>query len=171
MRSFFKSYWFLMLVAAGAAAYFFHPWKPTDAKPESKFVTAPVTHGSLVAKVTASGTLSALVTVQVGSQVSGRIKELHVDYNSTVKKGQLIAKIDPQLFDAALAQARANYTAAQGDLLKTQVQAKEAQRQYVRIKSLASSKLVADADLDAAESAAEVASASVASANGRVAQA
>ena len=65
-----------------------------------------------VAKVTATGTLSAIVTVQVGSQVSGRVAALHADFNSPVKKGQLIAKIDPQLFQASLEQARANHAAA-----------------------------------------------------------
>ena len=65
-------------------------------------------------RVTATGTLSALVTVQVGSQVSGRIQEITVDFNSPVKKGQVIARIDPQLFQAALERARANVLAAQG---------------------------------------------------------
>ena len=58
----------------------------------------PLDRGRIVARVTATGTLSALVTVQVGSQVSGRIAEIYVDFNSPVKKGQVIAKIDPQLF-------------------------------------------------------------------------
>ena len=74
-----------------------------------------VDRGPIVAKVTATGTLSALVTVQVGSQVSGRIKEINVDFNSPVKKGQVIARIEPQLFEAALESARANYLAAQGN--------------------------------------------------------
>ena len=81
--------------------------------------------------MTATGTLSALVTVQVGSQVSGRIKEIHADFNSPVKKGQVIAKIDPALFQAALEQARANYLAAQGDRSpRREAQAENAERQY-----------------------------------------
>src|SRR5262249_30312836 len=63
-----------------------------------KFATATVERGRLVARVTATGTLSALVTVQVGSQVSGRIAQLLADFNSPVKKGQVIARIEPQLF-------------------------------------------------------------------------
>ena len=86
--------------------------------------------GKVVAKVTASGTLSAIVTVQVGSQVSGRIAALHADFNSPVKKGQLIAKIDPPLFQASVEQARANLAAAQGNLAKAKVQAVDARRQY-----------------------------------------
>jgi len=58
--------------------------------------------GRITARVTATGTLSALVTVQVGSQVSGSILRLHADFNSTVKKGQVVAKIDPRLFQATL---------------------------------------------------------------------
>src|SRR5690349_19521183 len=72
-----------------------------------KLDTALVDRGSIVARITATGTLSALVTVQVGSQVSGRVQEISVDFNSPVHKGQAIAKIDPQLFHAAQEQARA----------------------------------------------------------------
>src|SRR6185369_12707267 len=97
--------------------------------PELKFETAQVDRGRIVSRVTATGTLSALVTVQVGSQVSGRIAQLFVDYNSPVTKGDVIAKIDPQLFEAALEQAKANQAAAQGELTKSTVQAADAQRQ------------------------------------------
>src|SRR5512139_1381391 len=92
-------------------------------KPAVQWETAAVDRGRIVARVTATGTLSALVTVQVGSQVSGRIQQLFADFNSPVKKGQLIAKIDPQLFQASLEQARANFAAAQGNVAKARVQA------------------------------------------------
>ena len=93
----------LLAVAAGGIYYERHA-KPAPVKYE----TTAVTRGNISSKVTATGTLSALVTVQVGSQVSGRIAELHADFNSAVKKGQVIAKIDPQLFVAALEQAKAS---------------------------------------------------------------
>jgi HlyD family secretion protein len=125
----------------------------------------------VVAKVTASGTLSALVTVQVGSQVSGRIQAVLVDYNSRVRRGQLIARIDPQLFEAAVEQARANLMAAEGNLLRTKAQAIDADRQAKRTRSLADQKLVAVADAETAESGADAARASVAAAEGSVAQA
>jgi HlyD family secretion protein len=73
-----------------------------------------VDRGRIVARVTATGTLSALVTVQVGSQVSGRIQALYADFNSAVKRGQPIAKIDPQLYRAAVEQATANLAAVEG---------------------------------------------------------
>jgi HlyD family secretion protein len=140
-------------------------------KPKLQFETAKVEKGKIVAKVTATGTLSAIVTVQVGSQVSGRIAALYADFNSPVKKGQLIAKIDPQLFQAAVDQARANLAAAQGNLEKARVQAVDARRQAVRQKELAARKLNAQADLDTALATADAADASVAAAQGTVAQA
>lgn len=138
-------------------------------KPPYQF--AAVSRGSISAKVTATGTLSALVTVQVGSQVSGRIAQLKVDFNSPVRKGQLIAEIDPQLFDAAKAQARANDIAAQGSLAKAKAQQRDAERQYQRAKSLAERKLIAQADLDTALANLEAAVAQVQSAQGSLEQA
>src|SRR5438094_10599360 len=79
-----------------------------------KFETVKAERGRVVARVTATGTLSALVTVQVGAQVSGRVQSLAADFNSAVKKGRTIATIDPQLFQAAVEQARANLIAAEG---------------------------------------------------------
>ncbi|MFL5319082.1 MAG: efflux RND transporter periplasmic adaptor subunit [Myxococcaceae bacterium] len=135
-----------------------------------KFDTQKVDKGRIIAKVTATGTLSALVTVQVGSQVSGRIAELHADFNSQVKKGDVLARIDPQLIEAALEQARANYLAAQGNLTKAKVQALDAKRQFDRAKSLAERKLIAQADLETAQATAEAAQAGVDATNGQVAQ-
>jgi HlyD family secretion protein len=162
--------WIVVLALGGFAAYRFGPWFNDDANAKPAFDTVSLARGPIVSKVTASGTLSALVTVQVGSQVSGRIKEIHADYNSEVKKGQVIAKIDPQLFNASLEQARANQSAAQGELLKAKVQAADAARQLVRIKSLAERKLVAEAELDTAQATTEMAQAGVAAANGRLQQ-
>lgn len=139
--------------------------------PELKFETAQVDRGRIVSRVTATGTLSALVTVQVGSQVSGRVAQLFVDFNSPVKKGEVIAKIDPQIFEAALEQARANTVAAEGELTKATVQAADAQRQYERTKTLAEQKLVAQAELDTAFANANAARAGVNVAEGHLAQA
>jgi HlyD family secretion protein len=141
-----------------------------DAKPKLQFETSKVEKGKVVAKVTASGLLSAIVTVQVGSQVSGRIAALYADWNSPVKKGQLIAKIDPALYQASVDQARANLAAAQGNLAKARVQAVDARRQYTRQKELAARKLNAQADLDTAQANADAADAQVAAVEGNVAQ-
>jgi HlyD family secretion protein len=156
-----------VVVVAGAIV----AWRVTRPAPPPRYETARVDRGRIVAQVTATGTLSALVTVQVGSQVSGRIAQLNVDFNSPVKKGQLIAKLDPELFRAALEQARANHVAAQGDLTKAKVQAADALRQLARTRSLAERQLVAQADLDTAQANADAAAAGVEGAAGRVAQA
>lgn len=134
------------------------------------FTTAPVERGNVVARVTATGTLSARVTVQVGSQVSGRIAELKVDFNDPVKKGQLLARIDPQLFEAAREQSRANELAADANLAKAKATALDAQRQLTRTRALAEQKLVAQADLDTARSALDIAEAGVKGAEASLAQ-
>jgi len=145
--------------------------RQSRAKSDVHFETSPVDRGRIVAKVTATGTLSAIVTVQVGSQVSGRIAALNADFNSTVTKGQLVAKIDPQLFEAQVAQARANLVAAQGNLDKAKAQAVDAERQYKRNITLAERKLIAQADLDTSQSNADAANAAVSAAAGAVEQA
>jgi len=134
------------------------------------YETAKVDKGRIAPKVTATGTVSATVTVQVGSQVSGRIAALYADFNAAVDAGATIAKIDPQLFEAALEQARANHMASQGNLARAQVQAADADRQYQRAKSLADRQLVAQADLDTARANAEAAKAQVDVARGNLAQ-
>ncbi len=156
------------LVAAAIGVW---RWRAGASKPRLQIESAKIDRGRIVAKVTATGTLSAIVTVQVGSQVSGRIAALHADFNSQVKKGQLIAKIDPQLFQAAVEQASANLVAAQGNLAKSKAQAVDAERQYVRNKALAERKLIAEADLDTAQSNADAARAQVDASAGAVGQA
>jgi HlyD family secretion protein len=138
---------------------------------EAKYLTTPAERGRLVARVTATGTLSARVTVQVGAQVSGRIQDILVDFNSPVKKDQVIAKIDPQLFVAAVEQAKANYVAADGNRNKARVQAVDGQRQFDRAKALRDQSLIAQADLDTAEANVQSARAAAAAADGAVSQA
>ena len=161
----------LALSILGGGAFAVVRWRKSHAKPAVEFETAKVDKGRITSRVTATGTLSALVTVQVGSQVSGRIQKLFVDYNSPVKAGQLIARIDPQLFQAAVDQSRANYVAAAGGLTKAEAQAKDAKRQFERSKGLLEKKLIAQADYDTAEANLDVANASVAMARGTLAQA
>jgi HlyD family secretion protein len=163
----------LLVIAAavGGGGYALYRWRQASAKPAVEFETAKVERGKVVARVTATGTLSALVTVQVGSQVSGRIDKLFVDFNSQVKAGQLIAKLEPQLFQAAVDQTRANYVAAQGGLAKAEAQARDAQRQFDRAKGLVERKLIAQADFDTAEANLDVAKAQIAMAKGTIAQA
>jgi len=136
-----------------------------------RYETVAVDRGPIVAKVTATGTLSALVTVQVGTQVSGRIKQIMVDFNSPVKKGQVIAKIEPALFQAALESARANYLAAQGTVAKLEAQAENAKVQYDRSVALFDRKAIAQADLDTARATMKAANGDVVASRGNMEQA
>jgi HlyD family secretion protein len=161
----------LVLGGAGAGAWYAWQRHQADKPPPFRYETTTVDRGKISAKVTATGTLSALVTVQVGSQVSGRIAELKVDFNSAVHKGDVLARIDPQLFQAAVAQAQANNAAARGDLAKAKAQAVDADLQWKRAKLLADKKFIAAADLDTAQATAAAGRAQVVSAKGHLAQA
>jgi HlyD family secretion protein len=132
---------------------------------------ARVERGDLVARVTATGTVSPRVTVQVGSQVSGRIAEMYADFGTRVKKGQVIAKLDPRLFGAAAEQSEANRMAAAADLDKARAEAEAAQRQLERATKLATQNLISKAELDTATTNAKAAQAAVASAQGNRSQA
>jgi HlyD family secretion protein len=106
----------LGIAAAGAVL----AWKGAGTPEGPQYKTEKAQRGDLNVTVTATGTLNAVITVQVGSQVSGTIKELKADFNSPVKKGQLIARIDPDLFETKLAQAQADLHAAQAAVLNAQ---------------------------------------------------
>src|ERR1051325_7107790 len=111
MKTHHRKKWFRWAaIALALSAALLSAWQLAFARgePQPAYQTAPVTRGPIVSRVTATGVLSALVTVQVGAQVSGRVQEIAADFNSSVKKGQVIARIDPALFQAAVAQARAN---------------------------------------------------------------
>ena len=135
------------------------------------YETVKMDRGRIVAQVTATGTLSAIVTVQVGSQVSGTIAALYADFNSPVKKGELIAKIDDRLFVAAVEQSKANLVAAEGNLAKAKAQAVDAARIAQRDVILAARHLIADADRDTAQATADADKAAVDAAAGAVEQA
>jgi HlyD family secretion protein len=157
----------VMAVAAPALAYHHHVASTRDAL---HFETATIDRGRVVSKVTASGTLSAIVTVQVGSQVSGRVQRIFVDYNSAVRQGQIIAQLDPALFEAAYEQAKANHVAALGNLAKAEAQARDADLQAERSQSLLADKLIAQADFDTARANADAAHAAVTASKGSVEQ-
>src|ERR1700752_4826177 len=90
----------------------------------ANYQTATVTKGAITQLVTATGTLNPVVNVQVGSQVSGNIQKLFVDFNSQVKSGQVVAQIDPALFQAAVTQAEGDLASAQAapELARTNAQ-------------------------------------------------
>ncbi len=129
-----------------------------------EYQTVPAERGSLSSQVTASGTLSPLVTVQVGSQVSGRILELKADFNDRVEKGQIIARIDPQLFQTEVAKARANMTSARAQVARAEAELAQANRNHDRTSGLSEQQVIAKADVDASLAALQTAEASVAAA-------
>src|SRR5512143_3220044 len=133
--------------------------------------TEPVTRGDILATVTATGTVNAVTTVQVGTQVSGTIRTLYVDFNSRVKKGQLIAQIDPSTFEAQAQQAEANLHSAQANLDKSNTTLVDAKRTFDRNKELYSKSLVPKSDLDTAETNYESAKAQVNAAKAQIEQA
>jgi HlyD family secretion protein len=137
---------------------------------ELSFRTDKVIRGDIEMAVTATGTVNPVTTVLVGTQVSGTIKELYVDFNSPVKKGQLIARIDPALFEAQVNQAKANFLSAKANLEKAGATLVDAKRTMDRNKELFSKNLVARSDLDTAETNYETANASVSAAKSQVAQ-
>ena len=138
---------------------------------DETFRTAKPTRGEIVATVTSSGNITPVVTVNVGAAVSGTIKELYVDFNSPVKKDQVIAQIDPATFRAQLEQSRGNYLAAQANLEKAKVTLADTTRTMERYKSLAKDGSVSQSDYDTAATAAASAKAALGAAQGSLAQA
>lgn len=140
-------------------------------KPEITYKTVKVDRGTVVSTVAATGNLSAVTTVQVGTQVSGTIQKLYVDYNSRVKKGQAIAEIDPSLFSAAVEQSQGNTLSAEANLQKAKVTLADAERTWQRNKKLLADGIVSQGDYDVAETAWQSARTSLKAAEGSLAQA
>lgn len=155
----------VVLLISGIAGFFY-----LKRTPEVSYKTARIERGTIVATVAATGNLSAVTTVQVGTQVSGTIQKLYVDYNSRVKKGQAIAEIDPSLFNASIEQSRGNALSAEANLQKAQVTLADAQRTVNRNKKLLADGIISQSDYDVAETAWQSARTSVKAAEGSVAQ-
>jgi HlyD family secretion protein len=156
----------VILIAVAAAAFFLLRNK----NGEVKFRTEKVTKGDIEMAVTATGTVNPVTTVLVGTQVSGTVKNIYVDFNSPVKKGQLIARIDPALFEAQVNQARANLLSAKANMDKAVATQTDAKRTMERNKELLAKNLIAQSDLDTAETNHETAKASVNAAKAQIAQ-
>ena len=137
----------VVLIAIGIGLFLFL----RSDKNEPKYVTEKVTRGDIKSTVSATGTVNAVTTVQVGTQVSGTIKQLFVDYNSPVTKGQLLAQIDPSVFEAQVGQAQANLMSAKAAMEKAQVALRDTKLTYERNKTLFAKNFIAKSDLDTAE--------------------
>jgi HlyD family secretion protein len=135
------------------------------------FTTEAVSRGDIVNVVSSTGTLQAVTTVEVGSQVSGTIESLSADFNSMVKKGQLLAKLDQSTFISAVDQAKAALVNAEAEVERLRVAQSAAESALSRARDLASRQLIPAADLQDAETTAALAKAQVVGADARVVQA
>ena len=157
----------LILAALGAGGYYLLK----NGKAEPVYKTEPAGRGDIEAVVTATGTANAVITVSVGTQVSGTIQKIYADFNSVVKQGQIIAQIDPTLYQAQLDQSRAALLTARANLQKAVVAQRDAERTMGRNRQMIDAGLIAQADYDAAALANDTAVAQVDAAKAQVAQA
>lgn len=144
-----------LVIVAGLIGLLVQHLAFAKAAPGYRFAT--IQRGNIESKVSATGTLSAVTTVSVGTQVSGQVSQLYVDYNQHVTKGQLLARIDPTLAQQGVSDADAS-------LEKAQAQEVQAQRDFARNQQLLNDGLVARADYDTSQSGLDVARADVKSA-------
>ncbi|GAB4177662.1 MAG: efflux RND transporter periplasmic adaptor subunit [Rhodocyclaceae bacterium] len=162
----------LVLIVLAAGGYAVYRYTAADAAAPA-YKLAKVEAGPITAAVSATGTLNPVVSVQVGSQVSGQIKEIYVDFNSIVKKGQLIARIDPEIFQYRVRQAEADLEATRAAVLtqqaavaaqraeiaRVEANLRDAQRDYERKRLLVEKNFISPADRDKAQSVFEAAAA------------
>jgi HlyD family secretion protein len=153
----------VLLVVAAAAGYVLS----TTGAPAGRHRTARVERGAVVASVSATGTLAAVTTVQVGSQVSGQIKELLADFNSPVRRGQLIARLDPDLFQARVNAARAEVESAQAQVLN---QRANVEKVRADVENARAGAVTAEANVEKVRADVENARAAIATAQANVAR-
>lgn len=163
----------IVVVALGAVAARFLTGRET-----TQYFSEKVTRGDIRDVVEATGTINAVITVQVGSQVSGTIDKLYADFNSHVKKDQIIARIDPSLFEGALLQAkadletaRANSAAAKANLEKAKAAEAQARADFERTKPLAAQGVVSQQALDVSKANEDAATAAISAAQADLGQA
>lgn len=159
-----KRIWLAALVAAALAVGGYVWWAQRAASQAVQYRSAKIERGSLQATVASSGAVNPVALVTVGSQVSGQIRDLLVDFNSEVKAGQLLAQIDPETFEyrvrsaqadgdaarANVATAQANLLAAQTQVSRAQVDLSEAERDLDRKQSLVEKQFIAQSEADRA---------------------
>lgn len=163
-----KSIAAVLILALAAGGWYYYSSAKSQ---EIRYVTATVSRGDVRSSISATGTLSAVETVDVGTQISGKIKSIHIDYNSVVKAGQIIAEIDSATQESDVMQYRANQLSAKAGLENARATLIKAQKDYQRTKELVAQDLVSRAAADADEASLNVAKAQVAAAEAQVAQA
>ncbi|HEU4724587.1 MAG TPA: efflux RND transporter periplasmic adaptor subunit, partial [Candidatus Eisenbacteria bacterium] len=136
--------WIAVAIGVAVALGWFGPWR-AKAKP-ARYREVAVSRGPIQSQVSATGTLNPVDQVEVGSQVSGTLARVNVDYNDRVRKGQVLAQIEPSLFRAALSEAEAA-------IEKAKVQLADSERALKRARDLKAQGLVSDTDLETAQAA------------------
>ena len=165
--------WTRLLIAAVVVALLaFGLWQVLggNGEPAARYRTAAVDRGDLRVAISATGALRALSTVDVGSQVSGQILSVAVDFNDRVQAGQVIARIDPATFEARLNQTKADLASAHASLNEAIANRRNAEADYERKRELAERQLIARSELDQALAARDQARARVGSAEAAVLQ-
>ena len=166
MKKFIITLIVLGAIAGSAGAYY----KYRTPAEEVRISKLAVARGDVIESVGATGTLQAVKTVQVGSQVSGNIKALYADFNSVVKKGQIVAELDPSLLQTQIEQARANVIRSQADLDRLKVSLEDARIKMKRTESLAARQLVSPQELETAQVAVRSAEAQIKSSEASLSQ-
>lgn len=155
-----------LVIAAAAVGYYYI----SSDKAEIQYKTSPVTRGDILSTIQATGTLNPVETVDVGTQISGTIKELYFDYNSRVKQGQLIALMDSDTQAAEVAQYEAALASTRADAANARAELDVAAKNLARTQELARRDLIAKSDVDADTSAWLKAKASLTAAEAKVSQ-
>ena len=171
-----KKIWIALVIVAVAAAGI--AARVLTTHDSAQYFTEKVDRGDVRDVVEATGTINAVINVQVGSQVSGTISKMYADFNSHVKKDQIIARIDPSLFEGALLQAKADLetahasaAAAKANLAKARAAEAQARADYERTKPLASQGIVAQQQLDVSKANEDAAVAAISAAQAEYQQA
>ena len=159
----------LVLLGLGISVYAYYNMRHVEFVPAVTTVT--VSRGLITDTVGATGTLEAVTTVQVGSQVSGIIKNLYADFNSIVRQGEIIARLDPSLFETQIEQARANLLRAEADVERQRVAGDDAKATLTRAEGLAERNLIPETELEASQMAVRSAQAQLKSSEAQVTQA
>ena len=157
-----------VLATLGISAYGYLGFRTSEFVPEVS--TVALARGDVVDTVGATGALEAVTTVQVGSQVSGIIDALYADFNSIVREGDVIARLEPSLFQSQVEQSRANLARAEADVARLTVALEDARTQLRRSEELAAQDLIAASELEAAQVAVRSAQAQLQSAEASVIQ-
>jgi HlyD family secretion protein len=158
----------VVVAALAAGGYYWSKHKAADAA--GGFRTETVQRGDIRVAISATGTLSAITTVTVGSQISGQVTDVLVDFNSPVKKGDILARIDPSTYQAQLEQGNAQIASARAQLAQAQATLRNASADFQRKSDLAAQKLIARSDLDLSRTARDQAQAQVNSAQALIRQ-